>query len=756
VWQPVFEPTLILGLGFALGVLAVLAYVRSLRDSKIRSVWFLLMRLASIALLTALLMGPSELPDRVSSEAPPRLYLALDTSGSMETEDVGGKGRLAYLLEHWLSRAQIATLEESFDVRLVGFNDQPRATPITRLYDGAAALIGGQTTRYGAALKDTLSRLPMSKESGVNLIVMGDGHETDEQPLGSVASMAQGRGVKIHAVSVGGANPPPDIAVVATPRQDYLLPDEQGELLVRVYRSGAAAGSASVRIEKPDGESETHSVPFKGRGEASLIVPVRHEEAGRHEYRVSVTAAPNETATGNNAHTAFIDVTRERMRVLILEGEPYWDTKFLAQALRTDNRIELDHIAQINPKKRQNIVTRGGNDEGSSGSRLTLPGGVEELAAYDAIILGRGVEHLLSTGVIGNLEDYVAEAGGNLIFARGLAYDPNTAAGQDARNALSVVEPVVWGYGVMNHLPVRLTRAGASNPCFAFSGVGESPAGVVADMPEMESLVVVDSVKPGATVLARVGEAGAASEGVDDAAPPAMVTMPFGRGRVFAVLGEGLWRWSFLPPEKSELRGAFESFWSNTVRWMVMGGAFEPGSEVALELGRSSLRAGDEQTVELTTKKAPSEQPRMWVTGPDGSEREVGLRRVAGMATSYRATFKPDTEGGVAQGVWRVRVEAPGLEPAKLDEAFSVYDLDLERLRAGARPGVLQGLADATGGMYFQAEERVDLAARLERLRVASLVPPKPIYIWDQPWILVGLLAWVGLEWLGRRKAGWL
>ncbi|MHC4994768.1 MAG: hypothetical protein ACYTGQ_06890, partial [Planctomycetota bacterium] len=662
VWQPVFEPTLILGLGAVLGVLALAAYARTLREARWRGGVLLAMRLASIALLTALLMGPSALPERKASETKPRLYLVLDTSGSMGTDDANGRDRLGYLLEHWLSPSQIDDLEVSFDVRLIAFDDTPRATPITRLNDNAETLLGGESTRYGAALGDVLSGLPVSDASGVGVIVLGDGHETDGQPLGAVAEMAEARGVKIHTVSVGDPNPPPDIAVVAAPRQEYLMPDETGELLVRLYRSGVTRGAASVRIEKPGRHIETHTVSFKGSDEASLIVPVHHDQPGRYAYRVVVEGPPGETATGNNTHTAFVDVTRERMRVLILEGEPYWDTKFLAQALRTDHRIELDHIAQINPKKRQNIVTRSSDDRDGG---LKLPRNVEELAAYDAIVLGRGVEHLLSTGVIRDLDEYVSQSGGHLVFARGLAYDPNTAAGQAARGALAAVEPVVWGYGVMNHLPVRLTAAGASNPCFAFGGLGESPESVVAELPAMGSLSVVDSVKPGATVLARVGLNGA--DGPDTSsnvtAPPAIVTMPYGRGRVFAVLGEGLWRWSFLPPEKAELRGAFESFWSNTIRWLVMGGSFEPGSEVSLKLGRSSLRVDDEQVVEVSTKQAPIGDPRLWVTGPSGQEREVTLRRVAGMETSYRASFEPKRGGANGtQGVWRVRVQTPGLE----------------------------------------------------------------------------------------------
>lgn len=747
IWQPVFSPTLTLGFGAALGLLAVIAYARSYSDSTPRAAIFLAMRLASIGAMTTLLMGPSTLPDAIPAPSPPPLYLMLDTSGSMSTIDVANQSRLDFLLEHWLNPTLIAELREAFDLRLIAIHQTATPLPLKRLTENPPSLIAGTSTRYRDALQNLLTPLPQTTTSPSSILLLGDGHETDNLPLTSVGYLAKSRGVKIHTVSVGSTQPPPDLALIAIPQQPYLLPDETGSMLIQVHQSGFADAAASIQIQTSDGQTIHKTIAFNNQPSASITLPVTHASPGRYAYQISAATLPGETSTANNTHTAFVEVTQQPMRVLILEGEPYWDTKFLAQALRTDNRIQLDHIAQINPKKRQNIVTRSAGDQQTS---LSVPTSADDLNVYDAIILGRGIEHLLDITTLKKLEAYVSNTGGSLIFARGLAYDPNTAEGQIASVALEPLEPVHFGLGVMNHIQLNLTNPGLSNPAFAFQNLGDTSQGVVTNLPPIDSLHVVDSLKPATIVLAQA----ATTNGQIDNNPsstPAIVTMAYGRGRVFAILGEGLWRWSFLPPEKIKLRGAFQSFWSNTLRWMVMGGAFQPGQEVSLQLGRSSLRAGDTQSIDLTTKSPPAAPPTLSVTNPAGIEQQLQFRKIPGGQTSYRASFNPDQPG-----VWSVNVQTPGLEPSQLTQPFSVYDLDLERLNAAARPQTLKQLADQTGGLFFEASQPVNLAHQLQRLRASMLVPPKPVYMWDEAWILTCLLLWMGLEWLGRRKAGWL
>src|SRR5262245_56630104 len=123
------------------------------------------------------------------------------------------------------------------------------------------------------------------------------------------------------------------------------------------------------------------------------------------------------------------------MRVLLLEGQPYWDTKFLAQSLRKDERIEILQITQISEVKNETIVAR------AEGAAPKLPKAAEEWAAYDVVILGQAMEHVFDEQTGAVLASFV-DQGGRLVFARGRCYDPQSPGGRAIARQIAAIEPV--------------------------------------------------------------------------------------------------------------------------------------------------------------------------------------------------------------------------------------------------------------------------------------------------------------------------
>ena len=73
VWQPVGSPLHIIGGAAVLSGLAVFAYARTFRGRVASSSCLLVMRLAFIAAMAVLLMGPSRMPPETSATNRPRL-----------------------------------------------------------------------------------------------------------------------------------------------------------------------------------------------------------------------------------------------------------------------------------------------------------------------------------------------------------------------------------------------------------------------------------------------------------------------------------------------------------------------------------------------------------------------------------------------------------------------------------------------------------------------------------------------------------
>lgn len=747
IWRSEVSLQHVLGMAAILVILAIIVYVRNFRRQPFASIALLLMRLSIIAALTVLLMGPSTLPPAAPSGVKPPLHVYLDTSGSMLTEDVRGQKRIAFAIEHWLSPAQLAKLSEQYAVKMYSFDAAAFPLSPLNLKMPPDKLAAGKTSLIAQNLRQAIFDLPANsaEQNGGALLVLSDGRDSLAEPLAQVASLAKSRFTAIHAVAFGGVTMQQDLALSASLSQRFLIAKEPGSILVKVRQTGLDQTATTLHIRQGS-EHTTRPIAFNGQREIDLTIPIEHDKPGTYDYTLTIDAAKGETETGNNTRTLFCEVTGERIKVLVLEGEPYWDTKFLTQSLRKDASIELTHITQMSLAKQSKIVTRG-----DGAAPVAVPTTREDWAKYNVVILGRALENLLTADQAKQLAAHVDQQGGHVIYARGQPYSPGTAKGAEIGRAWATLDPVVWGNGIMRDLSLALTPQGAAEPCFTFSALNIDTSRALASLKALHVLPMIERTKVGTQVLARAVPHGGATGAASDSAPPAIVRMPVGSGQVVAILGEGLWQWSQLPPKLKEFDGMYDTFWSNLVRSLAMGSRFAPHEQVSLELGTTDVRQGDPLSITIITRTEPKAgefAPILRVTDPAGLVHEPALVKLTG-GTRSQATFKPQVVG-----VHTVTLDASPLTPARHQKKFSVFHEDIERLESSADPDAMRALATETGGLFFTADQSGELPAQLARLLAAQMTPNQPEYAWNRGYVLALLLLWMGVEWLARRAAG--
>jgi hypothetical protein len=779
LWQPAASPLHIVAGAAGLAALAIFAYARGLARQRAASLALLLMRLVLIAALTLLLMGPSFLPPPSAQGVRPRLAVLLDTSGSMRTPDCQGLPRIEYAARNWLSPERLAKLSETCDVTLMGFDAAPQALSPDSLVRPAGQLAPGRSSCIAESVCKVLRDMPPDK-GDLSLLLLSDGHESADLSLQPAALLARARSAPIHTVCLGGPTQVRDVLLVALARQEHLLSKEPGQIIAEVRQAGLGDAKTTLHAQCGD-RDQTAPVDFAGRASVLVTLPVQQDQPGIYEYRLRVEAVDQEAETSNNAQSVFFDVTDQRIRVLMLEGEPFWETKFLAQSLRKDGRIELTQIAQLSQGSRKTVVTRtdGAAADGTPPTGETAPGPAvaasatspagsaavtqpasapapavprtaDEWARYNVVILGRGMEQVLDHDAAAQLIDFVATRGGQVIFARGQAYDGQTPAGRQMGRDLAVLEPVIWGNGVLYNLPLSLTPQGRSSPMFAMGGLDRDAE--LSRLPGFKVMPAVTREKAGTEVWARAAPPGALAP----ESPPAVACMNYGRGRIVAVLGEGLWQWSFLPPEMKSWDGLYDSFWSGLVRWLALGSDFPPGQTVSLKLGRSSVRLGDALSVDVVCKVKPPAnfRPGVQVTDPSGAVQELTAMPLPDVEGRFHAEL-PARQCGVHQVVLSLPAGA-GLTPARQEKKFSVYDVDVERLEVAAHPEEMKRLSEQSGGLALAAGSAAEFPAQLSRQQSLRSVAQQPDFLWDRAMILAVLLLWAGAEWFARRRAGWL
>lgn len=741
IWQPVASPVQIAAGAVVLAALTVWSYFRSLRERPVAASILGAWRLAVVVALAVLMMGPSRVLPRPTQLSRSKLSVLLDTSASMVTEDDEGVCRIDRARKNWLNDEILTALSKDFDVELNAFDDEVRPLPRSQIGAPAGTLAAGRVTRLSNSVMQTLTRIPFGTNNP-SLLVISDGRDSEEAPIQPAAALAKSRNIPVYSVLVGRDTHFHDVAVLSVPMQDHLLPGEAGGLLVKVYQSGLDASTVTLHVRQGD-QHRTFPVSFLGKPVVEVQIPVKHDEPGQYEYTVSTEAVPGEATESNNASTVFCDVQRKRIKVLLLEGQPHWDTKFLAQSLRKDERIELVQISQLSSAKRETIVTR------TESKSPQVPAKADEWTAYDVVILGRGMERVLNGATAKALAEFVSEQGGHLIFARGRPADPAADIGYAVGGTLTKLSPVEWGTVPARDLRLALTPAGRISPWFAPTKMGVNVERALEKLPGFETMESIEDEKPASVILARAGPEGANAGSSTGQA--AIAQMQYGRGSVLAVTGQGLWRWSLLSDKSEEFVGMYDAFWSNLIRYMTIGGDFPPGQQVSLKLARTTARLGDQLAVDVACKHAPAAgvSPVLQLVDASGKWQDVLLERQPGREPRFRAQLDPKTVG-----VYRVVLKTPGMSPAEQEQRFSVYDVNEEKLNTTVNPMPLKVLAEHSGGEFFEVDQSATFLERLRRHRLSLEAPPQTEYIWDDGRFLVLLLTWAGIEWIVRRRVG--
>ena len=739
-WQP-FLP--LIQIRFITGVmllLAALAYARSKRLGNRTRLMLFATRCCTILALAVILRGPSQLRPTGQRHARSELAIVIDTSESMDTKDVGGsRTRLELVQQRWLSPKFLAELNRHCDLKFFGFADDLLPLDFDDLPSLQTLPIERNSTQLDRAVSNVITNY-LDRPNG-SIALLSDGHDTENTVAAAICQVAQSRGTAIHTVALGSNRTTKDLAVLAVPLQDYLLPNEPGGILVRLHQFGAPQARTVLRLRQGAKLRQQIPIAFEGRSVLEFQLDVQQPKQGQYEYQVTLEPVEGEREERNNRQIVFCDVQQRRLKVLVLEGQPFWDTKFLAQSLRKDERVELTQMTKIGTNNLETLTSR------TSGQSIQLPASPEHWAEYDIVIVGRNLQDLLGEEGPVQLRDFVVEQGGHVVFARGRCYDPNKQMGRNWRTPMAAIEPVVWDDAASVHQsgPLNVLAGALQGTWLAPTKTGTDTSFAFEALPGLQAQYRTLRTKPASRVLVSM-QAHARNE-----RQPVVVTMPAGRGQVVALAGGGSWRWSLRPPDSDTPIGFYDTFWSNLVRWLVMGGDFQPGQRVSLQISRQSLRRTDPLVVEVNFRDAVTALQRwrvLW-TDPAGKQTEVEMSQSIGRAPRFRAELHPEDTG-----VHQLVLQTPEQIPARQTKKFNVYDMNLERLDPSARPEFLQQLSTETDGRFLAADQPNQLLNAVRRQNLAQQIPSEPEYVWDEGWFLFLLLSCFGLEWLARRLVG--
>ncbi len=439
---------------------------------------------------------------------------------------------------------------------------------------------GDEGTQVMAALNAALAEEPRARIAGIVVVSDGIVHDAD---------LAPDLPAPMHLLQTGREGDW-DRRLIVRNAPAFAIIGEPVTLTLRVEDTGAApAGvtNAPLEISVDGGEPEQFTIPIG----LDVELPITLPHGGRNVIQFTVLQAEGELTDRNNTALIQMNGVRDRLRVLLVSGEPHPGGRTWRNLLKSDSSVDLVHFTILRPPEKQDGVPV---DELSLIAFPTRELFLEKINDFDLIIFDRYKRRgILPAIYLDNVGDYIVNGGAVLVAA-----GPDFATADSLyRSPLGPVLPAKPSARVYEERYVPMvTDLGQRHP-------------VTADLGDAETwgawLRQIDVSQLSGNML---------MTGVDDR--PLLLLDRVGEGRVALMASDHAWLWS----RGFEGGGPQLELLRRLAHWMMK----EP------ELEEEALWAeANGQSMRIIRQTLEDEVGPVTVTLPNGDTLEITLNEVS-------------------------------------------------------------------------------------------------------------------------------
>src|ERR1700716_1048477 len=197
-------------------------------------------------------------------------------------------------------------------------------------------------TKLFGALSSTLSDVPVDRVAGAFLITDGRVHD--------IPANAAGLGFQapVHALITAQQDERDRrIAIIAAPR--FGIVGQNQTITYRLDDQGVSGERAKVTVRR-DGEVINERTVQSGQT-VNVDVDIKH--AGPNIVEIEASPLENELTPVNNRAVVAIDGVRDKLRVLLVSGEPHSGERTWRNLLKSDASVDLVHFTILRPPEQQ-------------------------------------------------------------------------------------------------------------------------------------------------------------------------------------------------------------------------------------------------------------------------------------------------------------------------------------------------------------------------------------------------------------------
>jgi len=427
------------------------------------------------------------------------------------------------------------------------------------------------------------------------------------------------------------------------------------QIRLNVVDQGPAPVAAARITLSIDGRPVRRDIVTLGQP-TTMTAPL--EKGGASVFEIEVEELAGEITTRNNRALFTVQGARDRLRVLLVSGQPHAGERAWRNLLKADPSVDLVHFTILRPPTKMS---------GTPVRELSLiPFPTRELFMdkvddFDLVIFDKYVRRgVLAPAYLDNIAQYVRRGGAVLIAAGPDFSGPNSLY----RSPLSAIMPAVPTGGSVNSLYTpRLTETGAKHPVTAAlpQRGGETPT--------WGRWMRLIEVSPRSGDILMAGESD----------QPLLVLDRVGEGRVAMLATDTAWLWS----RGYEGGGPLAEMLRRVAHWLMK----EP------QLEEDALTASATGAMVSVIRRSLGDAPQVAdIVAPSGAR--ISAPFVPAGPGRWRADFEAEEQGlySITDGVLETAAAVGPASPKEFENPLATFDL-------------LAPVVEATGGGALMLRE---------------------------------------------------
>ncbi|MFC5454191.1 hypothetical protein [Prosthecobacter fluviatilis] len=746
-----YPPLPVLVLAFGLAALMWFLYRRELKyvGSRAAQVPAILRSLAVFILVLAL-AGPI-LRHVTTLRQLGRVVIAVDSSASMQLTDEA-PGAAAGTSKARFQRAEdlllkgatplLKKLAETQDVELVAL----RGMNTQRLWwyrQGGKDTSGEMPVSFDLPATAPITNLDQTLRSalgpataGTALVLLSDGQHNSSGSPEEFSTALKSGGTPVFAIGFGTEVPPPDLSLLTVTAPESVFSKENFQGRLTVNDSMPSDIPASVRIESQGKVLWKKDFTTTGKGEkgfdftfpVSELPPPAPGQRDKTLRNVNILISASgdraalEKTRSNNARELSIHLLEKKRKVLIMDGRPRWETRYIHNHFDRDERWQAT------------LIFDDMADNAAAGTlQKNFPKTRDDLLSYDLIILGEVSLNRLSPECLDWIIEFVEKRGGGLIMIdgqRGKLHDW-------AQGKTAPLIPVRFNSRSTKITPASLALT-TDGQRFDALRLSDSPSANATLWPTLSKVNWHSNVEPlpAAVTLATADQ-------------PAIVFRQVGAGAVLYLGTDELWRWRFQVADLYHQR-----LWMQLGAWIAAPPFQIDQKKISLGTDRLRYSPGEASEIRVRVRNDKGEivtdaQPRAYLLHEGTEVATLQLEADPTHVGIYRALTPP-----LKAGTYEIAVAESPSAP-RSDARLSLHVSDTgnpEWATLTMNRTLLETMATNSGGRFLREEQAAtDLPGLLQSIDRKQVITKETI-LWSSWWWFSAAILLLTIEWLMRKR----